>query len=214
MVDCKDTFLGKYIVKPSWLCIRPIFRKIFKINAYGLDNIKDLKGAIFAPNHRSHLDPPVLNSVVEEPLYFIAKQELFEVPVVGFLYHHMRAIPVKRGSGDMSALEKGIELLNIGCNICIFPEGRRASKGEFLKPKTGVGIMVIKAKKPVVPIFIENTDINFPVGDKYPVPRVPINVYFGKHIHFGELEDNIQNYKRVANDIMEHIKSLAFNKIT
>lgn len=213
-MDCKDTIIGKYIIKPTWFFIRPFFRKIFKINVYGFDNIKGLSGVIFASNHRSHLDPPVLNSVVEEPLYFIAKQELFEAPVIGFLYNHMRAIPVKRGSGDMSAIERAIELLNIGCNVCIFPEGRRAQKGEFLKPKTGVGIMVVKAKKPVIPVFIENTDINFPPGDKYPVPREPINVYFGKPIYFGELEDNIQSYKLVANEVMGHIKSLAFNKIT
>ena len=210
--QCKDTTLGKYIVKPFWMSIRGVFKKVFSINAFNVEYTKGLKGAIFASNHRSHLDPPVLNSIVEEPLYFIAKQELFEAPVIGFLFKHMRALPVKRGSGDFQTIEKAIELLNIGCNVCIFPEGKRAPAGTFLKPKTGIGIMVAKAKKPVVPIYIENTDINFPIGAKYPVPKVPINVYFGKPIHFGDLEDNIKSYKEVSNIIMEHIKDLSNKK--
>lgn len=212
MHKCQDTFLGKYIIKPAWYSIRPIFRHIFNINAFGFENIKNSKGVIFASNHRSHLDPPVLNSIVNEPLYFIAKQELFETPIVGFLFNHMRAIPVKRGSGDMSAIEKAIKILNIGCNIAIFPEGKRAPMSEFLKPKTGIGIMVVRSKKPVIPVYIENTDINFPVGAKYPKPKAPINVYFGEPIYFGDLEDNLQSYKLVADNIMEHIKSLANKK--
>lgn len=211
-MKCPDTTFGKYILKPIWFGIRGIFRNIFSVKAFNIENIKGLEGAIFASNHRSHLDPPVLNSLVEEPLYFIAKKELFDAPVVGFLYNHMRAIPIQRGSGDFQAIGKAIELLNMGCNVCIFPEGKRAPAGEFLKPKTGVGIMVVKTQKPVVPIYIENTDVNFPIGAKYPVPRAPINVYFGKPIHFGELEDNIQNYKLVANTIMDHIKELAYSK--
>ncbi|MGC8676704.1 MAG: lysophospholipid acyltransferase family protein [Hydrogenobaculum sp.] len=213
-MKCPDTTLGKYIIKPVWFGIKEIFKSVFKVKAFNIENIEGLEGAIFASNHRSHLDPPVLNSIVKEPLYFIAKKELFEAPVIGFLYNHMRAIPIQRGSGDFQAIEKAIELLNMGCNVCIFPEGKRAPAGEFLKPKTGIGIMVLKTKKPVVPIYIENTDINFPVGAKYPVPRAPINVYFGKPIHFGELEDNIQNYKLVANTIMEHIKELVYYKPT
>jgi 1-acyl-sn-glycerol-3-phosphate acyltransferase len=208
-MGCPDTTLGKYVIKPIWLSIRGIFRSVFKIRAFNIENIEGLEGAIFASNHRSHLDPPTLNSLVKEPLYFIAKKELFEAPIIGFLYNHMRAIPIQRGSGDFQAIGKAIELLNMGCNVAIFPEGKRAPTGEFLKPKTGVGIMVVKTKKPVVPIYIENTDVNFPIGAKYPVPRAPINVYFGKPIHFGELEDNIQNYKLVANTIMNHIKELA-----
>ncbi len=213
-MECPDTVFGKYIVKPIWFSVRGVFRKIFNVRAFNIENIEGLEGAIFASNHRSHLDPPVLNSLVREPLYFIAKKELFEAPFVGFLYNHMRAIPVQRGSGDFQAIEKAIELLNMGCNVGIFPEGRRAPRGEFLKPKTGVGIMVVKTKKPVIPIYIENTDINFPIGAKYPIPKEPINVYFGKPIHFGDLEDNIQSYKLVAMSIMEHIKELANKKPT
>ncbi len=208
-MKCPDTTISKYIVKPTWMCIRSVFRKIFSINAFNIEKVKNLTGVIFASNHRSHLDPPALNSVLDNLPFFIAKQELFDAPVIGWLYNHMRAIPVKRGSGDFQTLEKAVELLNMGCNVAIFPEGKRAPKGEFLKPKTGVGIIAVKAKKPVIPVYIENTDVNFPPDAKYPIPKVPINIYFGESVNYEKIEDDIKGYKFVANDIMERIKELS-----
>jgi 1-acyl-sn-glycerol-3-phosphate acyltransferase len=57
-------------------------------------------GCILAANHRSHLDPPVLNIISPRPIIFLAKKELFEVPILGWIIKKAGAIPVKRDNRD------------------------------------------------------------------------------------------------------------------
>ena len=104
-----------------------------------------------------------------------------------------------------------MELMHFGCKVCIFPEGTRARPGEFLKPKLGVGLLAIKSQRPVLPVYIEGTDIVFPKGAKFPKPGHPIRVFIGKgKVYHGE--ENPREYRRVAEEIMESIKELAYAK--
>ncbi len=184
--------------------VKPIFRTVFRIKVTGLENIPS-EACIVAANHRSHLDPPVLNAVFPEPLIFIAKEELFRAPLLGKFLPHMGAIPVKRGSGDMQALELSLSFLEKGCKVCIFPEGSRANPGEFLRPKLGVGILAIKSKKEVLPVYIDGTDKVMPRGKSFPKPGPIIRVIIGKPKDYSK--EN--NYKEVAIKIMEEIKALS-----
>ncbi|MEN3028047.1 MAG: lysophospholipid acyltransferase family protein [Aquificaceae bacterium] len=183
------------------------FRKLFRVEVHGVENIPP-GPCIVASNHRSHLDPPVLNSVFPEPLRFLAKEELFRVPLLGRLLPHMGALPVRRGSGDLEVLELALELLHFGCKVGIFPEGSRANPGEFLKPKLGAGLLAIKSQKPILPVYISGTDLVFPRHARLPKPGQPIKVFVGKSRLYYE-EDNLKGYRRVAEDIMKSIRELA-----
>ncbi len=207
---CPVSGFAKFFLAPLCPLTKGLFKKVFKVEVYGLENIP-LGPCVVASNHRSHLDPPLLNAVFPEPLRFLAKEELFKVPLVGKLLPHMGALPVKRGTGDMEVLELAMELMHYGCKVCIFPEGTRANPGEFLKPKLGVGLLAIKSQKPVLPIYIEGTDKAFPKGAKFPKPGHPIRVFIGKAKVYRE-EENLKAYRRVAEDIMERIKELAHAK--
>lgn len=204
---CPVSTFARLFLKPLCPTARRLFRGLFRIEVYGLENLPE-GPCLVASNHRSHLDPPVLNSVFPEPLRFLAKEELFKVPILGRLLPHMGAIPVKRGSGDLQVLELTLELLRKGCKVCIFPEGTRANPGQFLKPKPGVGLLAVKSQKPVLPVYIEGTDMVFPRGAKFPKPGHPIRVFIGKSKVYFE-EDNLRGYRRVAQDIMESIIELA-----
>lgn len=205
--NCPISPLAKFFLAPFCPITKKLFRKLFKIEVYGLENIPS-EPCIVASNHRSHLDPPVLNAVFPEPLKFLAKEELFKVPILGRLLPHMGALPVRRGSGDLEVLELAMELMHFGCKICIFPEGTRANPGEFLKPKLGVGFLAIKCQKPVLPVYIDGTDKVLPRNAKIPKLGHPIRVFIGKgKVYKGE--ENIRSYKLVAEDIMERIKELA-----
>ncbi len=201
-IGCKYTFLGKFIIKPTWDFIKPFFKAYFKIKIFG--DIPKEKSIIVAANHRSYLDPPVLNSIFKEPLVFLAKKELFEGKM-GFLFNHMLALPVERGSGNTQTLQKAIECLKNGFSVGIFPEGQRADPGKFLKPKIGVGVLAINSKRPVLPVYIENTDINMPKSAKIPKSILPINVYLGDLLYFDNYKDCIEDYREVSNKIMESI---------
>ncbi len=205
--NCPVSSFARFFLAPFCPITKRLFRKLFRIEAYGLENIPK-EPCIVASNHRSHLDPPVLNAVFPEPLKFLAKEELFKVPLLGKLLPHMGALPVRRGSGDLEVLELAMELMHFGCKVCIFPEGTRANPNEFLKPKLGVGFLAIKSKRPVLPVYIDGTDKVFPKKAKFPKPGHPIRVFIGKpKIYKGE--ENIKSYKLVAEDIMERIKDLA-----
>lgn len=184
-----------------------VFINLFKVSVYGRENIPPKGPYIVASNHRSHLDPPVLNSVFPEPLLFLAKEELFKPPL-GWLIRHMRTVPVKRGSGDVDTLEMSLEFLRKGCKLAIFPEGTRAKPGEFLRPKPGVGLLAVKSGVPVIPVLVEGTDRVFPRGSKFPKPGHPIEVHIGKPKVYTGYEDNLKGYKRAALDIMEDIRKL------
>ncbi|WP_245844881.1 lysophospholipid acyltransferase family protein [Persephonella hydrogeniphila] len=176
-----------------------------RIEFEGVENIPLDKGCILAANHRSNLDPFVLNTVSPRPILFMAKQELFGVPLLGWFIKKAGAIPVKRNKRDIASLKKAVELIKDGHCIGIFPEGARAKPGEFRKPQSGVGLLVSKTEAPVVPIRIEGTDIVYPVGSKIPkIGKSKIYVKVGKPLTV----DSNMEYSRISEYIMEEIKRL------
>ncbi|MCX8164951.1 MAG: 1-acyl-sn-glycerol-3-phosphate acyltransferase [Aquificaceae bacterium] len=204
------SLLGRIFLAPLCPFTKTVFRRLFNIEVHGLENIP--KGpCLVASNHRSHLDPPVLNSVFPEPLKFLAKEELFKVPFLGMLLPHMGALPVKRGSGDLEVLEIAMELMHFGCKVGIFPEGTRANPGEFLKPKLGAGLLAVKSQRPVLPVYIEGTDRVMPKHTIFPRIGHPIRVFIGRAKVYHE-EDSLKGYRRVAEGIMESIKELTYAK--
>ena len=208
---CPLTPFAKFVLKPLWFyLVAPAFRRVFKIKAYNVEVLKTDRPLIIAANHRSYIDPPVLNAVSPEPLVFLAKKELFEGRLKNWLFRNMNAIPVDRSKADLNALNEALERLNAGCKVAIFPEGRRAPENGFLRAKPGVGYLVAKAKVPVVPVYIHNsTAILSSDNKKFRIPSQEVSVVFGEPLVFEDIPDNIRGYKKVADTIMERIKSLA-----
>jgi len=163
---------------------------------------------IVAANHRSNLDPPVLNLVFEEPLYFLAKEELFKPPL-GWVMRHLRTLPVSKRTEDLKVLEETVRLLKRGCKVGIFPEGMRAPAGTFLKPKPGVGLLAVRSGFPVLPVLIEGTDLLLPKGALFPKLGRPVKVVVGEPVSYAGLPERVKVFKEVAQDIMERIKALS-----
>jgi len=209
--NCRLRPFAKYVLKPLWFgFIAPAFRKIFKIKAINWEVLKQPGPLIVAPNHRSYIDPPLLNAISPEPLVFLAKKELFKGKLKNWLFRNMNAIPVDRSKADFNALNEALKRLEEGCKVCIFPEGHRAPERGFLKPKPGVGYLAIKSGVPVVPVYIHNsTDILSRDNKKFRIPKKEVLVIFGEPIKFEGYPDNIKGYKKVSNLIMEEIKKLA-----
>ncbi len=208
---CRIRPFGKYVLKPLWqYLVAPAFRRVFKIKAHNADVLKTDGPLIVAANHRSYIDPPLLNAVSPEPLVFLAKKELFEGKIKNWLFRNMNAIPVDRKKADLNALNEALQRLKEGCKVAIFPEGRRAPENDFLKAKPGVGYLVAKAKVKVVPVYIHNsTKILSSDNKKFRIPDEEVLVIFGQPLEFKNIPDNIRGYKKVADTIMEEIKKLA-----
>jgi len=189
---------------------KPILERLFRIEVEGIENIPKNEGVIIAANHRSYLDPPVLNLVSPKPIIFLAKYDLFKVPLLSWLIKKAGAMPLYGNRKDIKTLKRAIEYLREGYYIGIFPEGTRMEPKKFGKAHSGVGLIAIKSKAKVVPTYLDGTDDVLPVGKSFPTLfKYKIKVKFGKPIDFSDWEDTKENHQKVANIIMENIKALA-----
>ncbi|MDR3112262.1 MAG: 1-acyl-sn-glycerol-3-phosphate acyltransferase [Elusimicrobiota bacterium] len=137
---------------------RIMFALLYRWEISGTENIPQQSGAIIAPNHISFFDPPLTGSAMKRPLNFMAKRELFNIPVFGWLISQTNAFPVKRGATDIPAMRNAFSLLENGHLLLMFPEGTRSKDGKISKARAGVGMVSCNAQVPVIPAKIENTN--------------------------------------------------------
>ena len=102
-----------------------LFKIFLRLEVHGAENIPKTGPLVIASNHLSLLDPPVIGVAAPRKVHFMAKRELF-VPVLGYIYKTLGAFPVNRGGADRAAIKHGIEILQSGEVLAIFPEGTRS----------------------------------------------------------------------------------------
>lgn len=161
-----------------------LFTVLFRWKVTGLENIPSEGGVIIAANHISLWDPPVIGTRSPRPIHFMAKEELFKIPVFGWAIRKLNSFPVRRGGADRGAIRTALELLNQGKIVGIFPEGTRSKTGKLGNPAPGVALIAAKAGVPVVPAAVIGTNKVFSHGCFLPQFRVkfgqPIYVVKGK----------------------------------
>lgn len=141
----------------------PAIRGLFRLKAVGLENLPRDGGFVLAANHSSSLDPWPLGIPLwpKRQLHFMAKVELF-VPLLGWMLNAGGAFPVRRGEGDMEAIDTAVRLCQEGKVVAMFPEGTRREKGLRKKfehrPRTGSARIALTAGVPLVPAAIKGTD--------------------------------------------------------
>jgi 1-acyl-sn-glycerol-3-phosphate acyltransferase len=111
-----------------------------RLHVEGRERVPEEGPVLVVPNHDSQWDPVMVGVALRRRrlLRFLARANLFGMPVVGRLLRGMRQIPIERGAGDRQALGAAEEALNSGEAVCIFPEGK-LSNGEQLRARSGVG---------------------------------------------------------------------------
>lgn len=113
---------------------------------------------IYAPNHRSGIDPPLVGSVIPGEVYYVAKHTLFRRHLIGRFLRWINAMPIRRTGFDRAAMERCLDLLANGKSVMIFPQGRRVAGGELGQAKAGVGYLALKSGVPVVPVYVQGTN--------------------------------------------------------
>lgn len=153
----------------------------------GRENIPRTGGVLLCGNHVSYIDPPALGGGATRPVHFMAKIELFQVPVLGFLIHHVGAFPVRQKTADRAALKKAVELLQAGEVVGMFPEGTRNPHPEELMPaEPGAGIIVLRAQTPVIPVALINTEKLLPPHSVF-LKFSQVKVVYGKPVELSDL---------------------------
>jgi 1-acyl-sn-glycerol-3-phosphate acyltransferase len=165
----------------KWGVVRPLLHSVFQGRVYGQELVPSLGPALVVSNHASYFDPPFLSCAMARPVAFMAKEELFEVPLLGPAIHLYGAYPVKRGSGDRGALRAALNALEDGWLVGIFLEGTRTKDGRIYDPKLGAAMIAAKAQVPLIPVGLIGVEQIFPAGSKFPRP-VPLTIRIGQAI--------------------------------
>ena len=141
----------------SQVIIFPIYKLIFRGTLIGGENIPKRDSFILVSNHGSLLDPPILGHALRRNISFMAKSELFSVPLLGFIIKACGAYPVKRGIVDKTTIKIACEKLSNDNSIGIFIDGTRQKDGRVNKPKQGAALLAFKNEKLLLPVAIINS---------------------------------------------------------
>lgn len=192
-----------------WL-LKALLKVFGRISAEGFDRFPRTGGVILAPNHISYLDPPAAGIYVPRQVHFMAKEELFKVPLLGAWMRRVGAFPVKRGTADRKAIKHAIGLLEQGRVVCVFPEGTRSEDGKLQEPELGIGLIALKSRCPVVPVLIKGTDKVLPMHAKR-LYFHPIHVVYGEPLTFPDLYESSDSRRamlEVGHRVMTAIQDL------
>ena len=136
--------------------------------------------AVYASNHLSYYDTPVLFSRLPFQFRILAKQSLWKIPFVGWYLNRSGQVPIdpKSGRSAIAGLLRGVKTLHAGLPLFIFPEGGRAANGTMTPFQSGAAFMAIKAQVPLVPLALVGTYELLPIHTYYLLPR-PLKIVIG-----------------------------------
>jgi 1-acyl-sn-glycerol-3-phosphate acyltransferase len=138
--------------------LRPTTRAAFAVSVSGTENVPVDGPLVVAANHRSFLDPPMLGTWFPRTIHYMAKEELFKIPILGWFIAAVHAFPVSRNEADIGAIRRALRILKEGGVVGIFPEGTRNKAGDA-KAKGGAVLLAVTAHCPVVPVALLRTDL-------------------------------------------------------
>lgn len=165
----------------------------------GLEHLPRSGGVLVVSNHMSYWDPVVVGCALDRPVRFMAKAQLFRIPLLGPAIRALGAFPVVRGSPDRQALRQALEILGHDQVVGIFPEGTRSHSGQLLEPHLGAAMLALRAGVPVLPVAVINTRGIFG----------KVRVHIGKPMRFSRSEHPTrENYRVVSHELIREIAKL------
>jgi len=165
----------------SSLLVFPLFRILFRGRVSGRRNVPMQGSLVVVANHGSHLDPPLLGHALGRPVAFMAKEELFRVPLLGPLIRALAAYPVKRGASDREAIRTATARLNEGWATGVFLDGTRQADGRINQPMPGAALLAARSGSPLLPVAIINSHRALGTGQSLP-RLVPIQLRIGEPV--------------------------------
>jgi len=169
------------------------------IKTHGKENIPKEGGYLICANHIAVRDVILMGATCPRQIKFVAKKELFSVPILSSIIKALGAVKLDRGGNDVAAIRKSIEIIESGDIISIFPQGHRyPSVNPSTTPiKSGAGMVAYRSGCDVIPVFIKTR------GNKYGIFK-RIEIFYGnpiKNSELGFVNGGSDEYK-VATDII------------
>jgi 1-acyl-sn-glycerol-3-phosphate acyltransferase len=200
----------------GWCAFRALYKFYFRWRVYNAERVPLEGGVILASNHASFLDPPLVGAGVKRGINYLARENLFRFPVMGWVLRHWQVVPVDRDGGGAAGLRAILDRLLAGGAIILFPEGTRTRDGKLQPARSGIGLTVIKSSAPVVPVRVFGTFDAYGRHLRFPRPR-RVAVKYGQPMSFEQLRAEAkvcskprlkEIYQQVANELMAPIARL------
>lgn len=190
--------------KPWYFWIYPIiwviFRVVYGLKVYHRECIPE-GACVICPRHSGTADPPMVAFAMKKKTYprVMAKQELLDIPFIGWILYQIGVFGVQRGSNDMASIKSGLKALKEGSKLMIFPEGTRVKEGEKPQAQTGAIMFALKAGVPLVPVYLTRTK-----------PFHQMKVVFGEPYmpHIEGKRATPEEYRKLADELLEKIYAL------
>jgi 1-acyl-sn-glycerol-3-phosphate acyltransferase len=179
----------------------PIVLKLAPAAAYGVDRVPLDRGCVLAANHFSGVDHPLIGAFCPGIVFFLAKSEVFEIPVLGEALSWMGVISIRRGESDRDALRRSREVVREGGIVCVHIEGTRQRLGYPGPIHTGGLMIAMQEGAPVVPLGLDTFGWS-------PRNRRRCALVFGEPIELTHLPRNRHGYREAGETVRDEMVRL------
>ena len=184
-----------------------IFFSGLKINIHGIENIKS-KRYIFCSNHKSALDIPIALSIINKPVVFLAKKQLFKIPIFNLILKSSGMISVDRKNKTKAkqSVDRAIDRIKLSNNsLLVYPEGTRSFKTKIKPFKKGCFIIAIKSGLPILPISIKGAEKVLNKSTLLINSKHEVDIYFHEEIETKNY--SLENKDDLLRKVKEQIAS-------
>ncbi|MBI2939657.1 MAG: 1-acyl-sn-glycerol-3-phosphate acyltransferase [Chloroflexi bacterium] len=140
------------------MAMRWVMSVLTQLQVVGIERVPREGPLILISNHLHFVDPPLIGGVMPRKVIFMAKEEAFRTPILGWVVSAYEAFPVRRGEPDRKAIRKAISVLQSGKALGIFPEGTRSKTGQLTPAHPGAALVAARTGAPILPVALVGTD--------------------------------------------------------
>lgn len=180
----KCRWLWRILRVPFWIFCHLWLR----LKVFGRSHVDRRRGGLFLINHQSYLDPLVVAVFLGRPVSYVARDNLFKIPVVGWILRQSYVIPISRESARGGAFRSALENLEAGYLVGIFPEGTRSDTDEVHRFRPGFLTLLRRTRQPVYPVGVTGGNRAMPRGAWWIRPY-PIRIVIGKPLTESEIAE-------------------------
>lgn len=173
-------FIRVIVVGLMWL--------LYRVKAYGKENIPRSGGVLMLSNHQSFVDPILCQGWLHRPLYYVPRDTLF-TGFWGWVIDSFYTIPINQDQPGLESMKAIIDVLKRGRIVCLYPEGSRTFDGKIDRIKPGFSLLVRRSGAPMIPMVIDGMFERWPRGQKYPKLSGCVGVMYGKPISADHIRD-------------------------
>ncbi|MBT8364993.1 MAG: 1-acyl-sn-glycerol-3-phosphate acyltransferase [Deltaproteobacteria bacterium] len=180
-----------------------LFVSGINVTVYGLDNIDPSRSYIYMSNHQSNFDIPVLLACLPVQFRWLAKAELFKIPLFGRSMRGAGYVKIDRFNRESAfeSINEAAAKMQNGVSVMIFPEGTRSRDGKIRAFKKGGFVMAVDSGAPIVPVILQGT---WPIMDKSSLRINAGNVA----LHIEKPIDTSSYTRKTKTDLMESVRAI------